>query len=178
MTLDITDPALRCAGCGRTVAQSDYRLVDGEPVCHRCLFGDAPPLPVWPIGVVRSQIARAGTGTQIGRDTNSEIHLVPGMERFLSGVADETSLTVIWYAHEARDLQTTFARGVDGKIVGPFAARTPARPNGLAITDVRLLEVRGLVLVVGGLDAMDGTPVLDLKVGRESLARIGARVTF
>lgn len=178
MTADApADRGVFCAECGMSVQPGGYRLVDGEPICHRCLFGAAPPLAVWPIGVVRNQLARAGKGVAIGRDTNSEIHLVPGMERFLGGVAEEAALTVIWFAHEAHELQTTFARGVDGKVVGPFAARTPARPNALAITEVRLVEVRGPVLVVSGLDAIDGTPVLDLKVSRESLARESSRPT-
>lgn len=165
------EPTLRCRECGAAVGPTDYRMVDGQLVCIRCLFGDVPPLAIWPIGVVRNQLAREGRGVTIGRDSRSEIHLVAGMSRFLLGVSDETALTVIWWAHAAGDLRTSFPRGLDGKVVGPFAARTPARPNPLAISEVTLVEVRGPVVVVQGLDAIDGTPVIDLKVGRESLAR-------
>lgn len=160
-----------CGECGRGVDPTEYRMVDGAPICLRCLFGDVRPLALWPIGVVRNQLAREGRGVPIGRTANSEIHLVPGMSRFLTGVQEETTLTVVWYAHAATGLETTFARGLDGKIVGPFASRTPARPNPVAISEVSLVEVRGLVVVVHGLDAIDGTPVLDLKAGRESIAR-------
>ncbi|HEX5435943.1 MAG TPA: TrmO family methyltransferase [Gemmatimonadaceae bacterium] len=160
------DTSLRCQECGRAVAPADARMVDGQPLCLRCLFGDVPPLAVWPIGVVRNALAREGPGVQIGRQAHSEIHLVPGMRRFLSGLSEEKALTVVWYAHAARALETTFARGLDGKIVGPFAARTPARPNAIAITEVTVIELRDLVLVVHGLDAIDGTPVLDLKWSR------------
>lgn len=44
-----------------------------------------------------------------------------------------------------------------------FATRAPARPNSIGISPVRLLEVSGSVLRVGDLDALDGTPLLDIK---------------
>jgi len=47
--------------------------------------------------------------------------------------------------------------------VGVFASRSPKRPNFLGLTRVRLLERRGNVLVVKGLDAFNGTPVIDIK---------------
>jgi tRNA-Thr(GGU) m(6)t(6)A37 methyltransferase TsaA len=47
--------------------------------------------------------------------------------------------------------------------VGIFAQRAKARPNRLGLTTCRLLGVDGLALRVRGLDAIDGTPVLDLK---------------
>ena len=47
--------------------------------------------------------------------------------------------------------------------VGIFAQRAKHRPNPIGITAVELIERRGGVLVVKGLDAIDGTPVLDIK---------------
>jgi tRNA-Thr(GGU) m(6)t(6)A37 methyltransferase TsaA len=47
--------------------------------------------------------------------------------------------------------------------VGVFASRSPKRPNFLGLTRVRLLERNGNILVVKGLDAFDGTPVVDIK---------------
>lgn len=56
--------------------------------------------------------------------------------------------------------------------VGIFAQRGSARPNRLGCTIVRVLRREGRVLVVAGLDAADGTPVLDIKpVMREFLPR-------
>jgi formylmethanofuran dehydrogenase subunit E len=51
----------------------------------------------------------------------------------------------------------------DLPLVGRFATRSPSRPNAIGICAVELLDVRGTVLRVRGLDALDGTPVLDLK---------------
>jgi tRNA-Thr(GGU) m(6)t(6)A37 methyltransferase TsaA len=48
-------------------------------------------------------------------------------------------------------------------LVGIFAQRARHRPNPIGITSVRLLEVKANSLVVQGLDAIDGTPVLDIK---------------
>ena len=46
---------------------------------------------------------------------------------------------------------------------GVFATRSPGRPNPLGLTEVRLVERRGNVLVVDGVDMYDGTPLLDIK---------------
>src|SRR5688572_13757682 len=47
--------------------------------------------------------------------------------------------------------------------VGVFASRSPSRPNGLGLSLVELLEVKPGLLRVGGVDAVDGTPVYDVK---------------
>jgi len=87
----------------------------------------------------------------------------------MSGVADETHLTIVWQFHRSGPITTVFARGWDGKRVGPFASRTPHRLTPIAVTDVELLEVHDTTLVVRGLEAIDGTPVLDIKVSPTSL---------
>ena len=51
----------------------------------------------------------------------------------------------------------------EAPVLGVFATRFPARPNPLGLTTVRLIRRSGGVLMVEGLDAEDGTPVLDLK---------------
>ncbi len=51
----------------------------------------------------------------------------------------------------------------DWPLVGIFAQRAKARPNRLGVTTCELVSVDGLVVTVRGLDAIDGTPVLDIK---------------
>jgi tRNA (adenine37-N6)-methyltransferase len=46
---------------------------------------------------------------------------------------------------------------------GVFAVRSPRRPNPIGLTTVKLLHIEGNTLTVAGLDAWDGTPVLDIK---------------
>lgn len=48
-------------------------------------------------------------------------------------------------------------------LVGVFATRSPVRPNSILTSVVRLIERRGNVLQVTGLDALDGSPILDIK---------------
>lgn len=55
------------------------------------------------------------------------------------------------------------AAGSDGPPAGTFSLRTPNRPNPIGVAMVRLIERRDNVLRVVGLDAVDGTPVLDIK---------------
>jgi tRNA-Thr(GGU) m(6)t(6)A37 methyltransferase TsaA len=54
-------------------------------------------------------------------------------------------------------------RRYDGKVAGVFASRSPKRPNGIGVTVVDLLKVDDNILHVKGLDAINGTPVLDIK---------------
>ena len=76
----------------------------------------------------------------------------------LAGIDDVVRLTVVYWADRAdrRSLQ-----GEDG--VGAFARRTPHRPNPLSVCTCTLLERDGRRLRLRGLDAADGSPVLDLK---------------
>lgn len=160
----------RCSQCGRPCPQGKGRRVDGQLICHTCLFGTAEGLRFYPIGVVENDQRKKGT---FGLDKKGVSRLVlhPGMVRFMDRVEEESHLTVVWYTHDPGPLVTTFPRRWDGKQVGPFAARTPNRPNGIAITEVEVLGREDNVIRVRGLDAIDGTPILDIKASMESLRR-------
>jgi tRNA-Thr(GGU) m(6)t(6)A37 methyltransferase TsaA len=145
-------------------------LVDGEAVPLESVYGHAQPIPIRPIGYV-SWIASANRTSQ---SDVVEIRLLPGMARFMRGLEDESSILVLWYFDRAQPVKSVFPRGWDGKQVGPFASRTPHRLTPIGATEVQLLEVRGTTLRVRGLEAFDGTPVLDIKVTIESL-RVGGR---
>ncbi|MCK4659952.1 MAG: SAM-dependent methyltransferase [Phycisphaerae bacterium] len=146
-------------------------LIDGKPVSVESLYGDAQPIAIRPIGVVVNDKQRgAGDFDTTGGDV-SDIHLYPGMARFMTGLQDERYLTILWHFHQAGPVKSVFARGWDGKQVGPFASRTPNRLTPIGVTDVELLDVKGTTLVVRGLDAFNGTPVLDIKVSMAGLKR-------
>ena len=149
-------------------------MIDGEPVSLTALYPDgANPIPIRPIGYVINDKERGAGGFGITGGDISEIHLHPGMARFMKGLEDETSLIILWHFHEARPIRSVFHRGYDGKHVGPFASRTPDRVTPIGVTEVELLEVKGTKLTVRGLDAFNGTPVLDIKVSMASLKRCG-----
>lgn len=172
----------KCSECGRTCSTEEIRLVDGQGVCLKCLYGDVESITIRPIGFVinNKERKKSGFGTTACRESScrtgsdvSEIRLHPGQARFMKGLADESHLTIIWHLHRAKPVKTVFRRGWDGKKVGPFASRTPDRLTPIAITDVELIEVKGTTLFVRGFDAVDGTPVLDIKVSLKSLKRNG-----
>jgi len=166
---------VKCSTCGKETAEDKIVRIDDEPVCVDCLFGEVTPFTIRPIGIVKNDKKRKKTGFGTTGGDISVIHLLPGMTRFMKGLSEETHLMIVWYIHNAGAVRTDFSRGWDGKRVGPFASRTPDRVTPIGVTDVELLEVDSDRLTVKGLDAVDGTPVLDIKVGMESLERTGRK---
>jgi len=164
-------PELKCSECRRQCGMGAMRFVDDEPVCLNCLYGGAEPVQIWPIGLVVNGKSRIKSGFGTTGGDVSYIRLYPGLARFMEGLADETHLTIVWQLDKPAVVKTMFRRGWDGKQVGPFASRTPERLTPIAITDVELVEVKGTVLTVRGLDAVNGTAVLDIKVAPASLRR-------
>ena len=89
-------------------------------------------------------------------------------EDALAGLNDFSHIDVIFFFHlVGEDKIQQGARRPRGRedwpLVGVFAQRNKARPNRLGATTCRLLAVEGRTLHVRGLDAIDGTPVLDVK---------------
>ncbi len=117
-----------------------------------------------PIGRVRTSIPRDEVKARAGI---SEIVIDPDFEAGLDGLEEFSHLFVLFWLHEVgkgpRALKTHPRGREDLPLVGIFATRSPLRPNPLGLTRVRLLRREGRVLTVEGLDAYDGTPVVDLK---------------
>jgi len=154
-----------CSRCGRRVADKDVCIVDDEHICVRCMYGDAEPFEIYPIGTVKNDLRRSEHDFGVvGKRTVSRIELVPSQETFLYRLEEEKHITVVYYLHESERVRSVFKRGVDGKQVGVFASRTPHRLSRIAIQDVELIKVEGTTLFVKGLDAINGSPVLDIKL--------------
>ncbi|MCB5168393.1 SAM-dependent methyltransferase [Streptomyces bambusae] len=86
----------------------------------------------------------------------------------LFGLADFSHLEVVYHFDRVPESKIeTGARhprgNADWPLVGIFAQRGKNRPNRLGVSRCRLIEVDGLDVYVEGLDAVDGTPVLDIK---------------
>lgn len=102
----------------------------------------------------------------IGRVRGADIVLHQRWARALDGLEGFSHLVVLFWLDRARPPARLriHPRGLaDLPEVGLLATRTPHRPNPIGMTVVRLLSRRGAVLRVEGLDAWEGTPVLDLK---------------
>jgi tRNA (adenine37-N6)-methyltransferase len=96
-----------------------------------------------------------GPACQIEIDTKWQVAL--------DGVTAHKRLQVLYWMHEARrDLLVQVPRH-SGLRSGTFALRSPVRPNPIASSIVELVSVADNVLVVRGLDCIDGTPLVDLK---------------
>jgi tRNA (Thr-GGU) A37 N-methylase len=86
----------------------------------------------------------------------------------LAGLADFSHVEVIFFFDKVPEAKVEFGarhpRGrEDWPCVGIFAQRGKNRPNRLGLCTCRIVGVNGLSVVVEGLDAIDGTPVLDIK---------------
>ncbi|RNI14407.1 tRNA (N6-threonylcarbamoyladenosine(37)-N6)-methyltransferase TrmO [Methanohalophilus sp. RSK] len=93
----------------------------------------------------------------------SFIEIYPDFAEALDGVDEFKKIQILFQFDKSQGYKLKQKRRTDGKLVGLFATRSPHRPNGIGITTVNLLSVDGLTLEVEGLDAIDGTPVLDIK---------------
>jgi len=120
-----------------------------------------------PIGYVRGGRAEP---TDDGWDAvHATIALTPvfGPEA-LAGLGGFSHVEVVFLFHRvAESAVVTSARHPRGRVdwpkVGIFTQRGKDRPNRLGVTVCKLLGVKGTTLSVAGLDAIDGTPVLDVK---------------
>ncbi len=125
----------------------------------------AEKIELKPIGFVKTK----AVGNEVRDKGNvSEIVFRKDLAEALDGIEDFSHLFVIFWMHEVseeeRRTMKVRPRGRrDMPLLGAFATRTPHRPNPIGLTLVELLEVEGNVVTVRGLDAFDGTPVLDIK---------------
>ena len=118
-----------------------------------------------PIGVVRT----TAIGDEVRDKTRtSQLVIRSELAEALDGVDGFSHLFVLFLLHEVpesrRETLKVHPRGKkDMPLLGVFATRTMLRPNPVGLTLVELVKVEGNVLTVRGLDAFDGTPVLDIK---------------
>lgn len=154
-----------CSECGKKVDREKVCIIDNKPVCHKCLFGDTRPVMIYPIGKVRTEVP-PGEKQDIPRPVEgiSCIDLLPSQKQFMYRLEEEKYLTIVYYLHKVTSVRSVFNRRMDGKKVGVFASRTPYRLSKIAIQDVRLLKIEDTKLYVDGLDAIEESPVLDIKI--------------
>jgi tRNA-Thr(GGU) m(6)t(6)A37 methyltransferase TsaA len=115
-----------------------------------------------PIGYVENDYLEPGYNEEIYQKV-SKIILKKDLEDGLYRVEELEKLYILFYFSKSKGYKLIHRRRYDGEMSGVFASRSPFRPNGIGLTIVELLKVEGNVLYVKGLDAIDGTPVLDIK---------------
>ena len=101
----------------------------------------------------------------IGRVQDGVIHLHKRWAKGLEGIQGFSHIIVVFWLHQARKPELRIhPKGFrELPTLGFLATRTPHRPNPIGVTVVRLLKRRSSRLWVKGLDAWNGTPILDIK---------------
>ena len=124
-------------------------------------------IQLYPIGLVRNWAEGERTAGGYPEDT-TQIQIYDRFSAGLKGVEKADCLWILYWMHklseEDRRILQVHPMGdrTRGK-EGVFALRSPMRPNPIGLTKVKLIERKGHLLIVEGLDAFDGTPVLDIK---------------
>jgi len=117
-----------------------------------------------PIGYVKTD----AIGDEVkDRTRTSKIILDPKLVEALDGIEGFSHVFVIFWLNEVDGQNSALKLHPRGRkdmpLLGVFALRTNLRPNPIGLTLVELIDVEANVLTVRGLDAYDGTPVLDIK---------------
>lgn len=117
-----------------------------------------------PIGHVESRFAEPVASEEMRRHP-SRLVLRPDLAEGLDGLAAGDWLVVLFYFHRAQGYELRrYPRGDTSQPMrGVFALRSQYRPNPIGFTVARIEAVEGNVVHVSGLDALDGTPLLDIK---------------
>lgn len=125
---------------------------------------DLDTITLRPIGVVENGLPYGTTGTVL-KDAVSRITLLPELQLGLTLLDAQPRVLVLFAFHRSEGWELLqHPRGDETREKrGVFALRSPRRPNPVGVTEVELLGIEGNTLTVRGLDAVDGTPVLDIK---------------
>ncbi len=159
-------PSVACDGCGRMTMSTQVHRIGGRSLCSACQAEALREAAVfWPIGVVRNDLV-AGEAPPRAQSPSSRLIMDPAYADALDGIEACAKLEVLYYLDRAgggAPLRQHRRGDSTEPLRGVLALRSPARPNAIGLSRVDLLARHGNELVVAGLDAWDGTPILDIK---------------
>ncbi len=119
------------------------------------------------IGLLHSPLKEPGEAPRQGHEgaPDAWLEVNASVAEGLEGIAVGDELIVITWLHKAqRDILKVHPRGDETvPLAGVFATRSPDRPNPLGLHRVTVLEIAGKRVKVGPIEAIDGTPVVDIK---------------
>lgn len=126
---------------------------------------ELPTMTLKTIGIVRNDIKQPVR--RDWEDVVSEIVIDSSLTQALDGLEEFSHILVLYWMHQVAEGEVPLKIHPMGRkelpLMGLFATRTPNRPNRIGETTARLLQRQGNTLRVKGLDAIDGTPVIDIK---------------
>lgn len=120
-----------------------------------------------PIGIVHSPYKeQKGTPIQ-GRyapdDVRAEIEIFPEYSEGLKDIEGFSHIYLIFHFHKSESYRLLQTPYLDDTERGVFAIRSPFRPNAIGLSIVRLIERKSNILIIGNVDILDETSVLDIK---------------
>jgi tRNA (adenine37-N6)-methyltransferase len=119
-----------------------------------------------PIGIIRTPFDRTeGMPIQATAAIGvpGRIELNPDLAEGLADLDGFSHLTLIYHLHLVSISRLTVTPFLDDQPHGIFATRSPARPNAIGLSTVRLVAIAGSTIEIEDVDMVDGTPLLDMK---------------
>ncbi len=128
-----------------------------------------------PIGFVRTSFSDEEIKTKHPDDIEAEIEIFEEYAEGLDGIEGFSHLIILFYMHKVTEEQRRILKARPRRftrygltleelpLVGVFCLDSPHRPNPIGLTIVKFLDKNGHTLKVKGLDAFNGTPILDIK---------------
>ena len=118
-----------------------------------------------PIGIIRTPYKEKRDAPCQGCMSNElgEVKVFSEFEKALKDIEGFSHIYLIYYFHKAVGFKPFTKTFLDDQEHGVFATRHYNRPNPIGITVVKLIERRGNILIVKGVDMLDKTPLLDIK---------------
>lgn len=120
---------------------------------------------LWPIGLVHTpyqKIEDIPTQGKLSKEI-CEIEIFPEYARGLKDIEQCTHLIILYWLHLGDRTMLMALPPHDKNEHGVFATRSPNRPNPIALDIVELLQIKDNKLIVRGMDALDGSLLLDIK---------------
>ncbi len=129
------------------------------------MANELPSMTLTAIGIVRSGISQPSR--RDCKEIVSDIVIDSSLTEALDGLEEFSHIVVLYWMHQAMSGKVSLKVHPRGKqelpLLGLFATRTPNRPNRIGMATVRLIRRQDNILRVEGLDAIEGTPVIDIK---------------
>ncbi|MGM0400671.1 MAG: tRNA (N6-threonylcarbamoyladenosine(37)-N6)-methyltransferase TrmO [Chloroflexota bacterium] len=184
-------PSVRCDACGQMTMRNRLRLfprkiaerfststntwhLEERALCPRCYqdaFEEVSCFVFGPVGVVENEL-EPHAAPPCRQSPRSTIRVEPEYIAALEGIGEGDHLQILFCfdkAPQEAPLQQHPRGDRNRSKRGVFALRSPHRPNAIGLTTVKVLEVGEAELIVSGLDAWNGSPVLDIKPYVEGL---------
>lgn len=123
-------------------------------------------IEIQPIGFIRTPFQQVeGVPVQPGggKGISGWIELEPQWEPGLKDLEGFSHILLVYYFHLVREHKLSVIPFLDNVPHGIFATRSPARPNRIGLSTVRLLKIEGTRIFIENVDMVDQTPLLDIK---------------